>query len=110
MLKNEKYSEFPHLAHEHMKMLQKCFSACSSCAKICMEEGMSETAISCSECADICALTIKWHSADSAFTKKITDLCAEVCNKCAEACARNDSEHCQQCSAICYDCANACKQ
>lgn len=109
MIKNEKYSEFPHIMHEHMEILQKCFSICSSCAKMCIKENNTETAILCSECADICALTIKWHSANSAFTKKISELCAEICKSCAEACARHDSKHCQQCSEICYECAKTCK-
>src|SRR5262245_45938808 len=109
MFKQATYSEFPHISHEHMEVLLKCFSICSSCSKMCLEENSHETAILCSECADICALTIKWHSADSAFTQKVSDLCAEVCLKCAEACKRNESNHCQQCSLICYECAQACK-
>lgn len=109
MLKNEKLSEFPHVSHEHMKTLQKCFSVCSSCAKMCIEERRPETAILCSECADICALTIKWHSADSNFTKKISQLCAEICTKCSEACGKHESPHCQQCSEVCYECSAACK-
>jgi hypothetical protein len=74
-----------------------------------MEEKMSDTAILCSECADICALTIKWHSADSAFTKELSQLCSKVCSKCADACGKQESEHCQQCSDICHECALACK-
>jgi hypothetical protein len=109
-MKDTQYSEFPHLAHEHMETLLKCFSVCSACAKMCIEENHSDTAILCSECADICALTIKWHSADSAFTKKISDLCSEVCTRCAEACKHHDSKHCQQCSEICKACAKACKE
>jgi hypothetical protein len=109
MLENKTYSEFPHLSHEHMQVLLQCFSVCSSCAKMCMQERMADTAILCSECADICALTIKWHSADSAFSSKISALCADVCFHCAEACAKNDSHHCQQCSEVCYECAKACQ-
>lgn len=111
MLKNPThFSEFPHIAHEHMEVLLKCYSICSSCAKMCTEENMQDTAILCAECADICALTIKWHSADSVFTKKISALCAEVCQKCSEACKHHDSKHCQQCSEICHECATACKK
>lgn len=109
MFKGANFSEFPHASHEHMEVLLKCFSICSSCAKKCIQENMHKTAILCSECADICALTIKWHSADSAFTKKISALCAEVCQSCAEACKLHENRHCQQCSAICFECAKACK-
>lgn len=110
MFEEEKYSEFPHLSHEHMHVLLKCYSICSSCAKMCIEENRAETAIACSECADICALTIKWHSANSAFTKRISELCSEVCLNCAELCKNHDTKHCQQCSQICYECAKACRE
>lgn len=105
----KKYSEFPHTSHEHMEILLQCFSVCSSCAKMCIEENHTDTAILCSECADICALTIKWHSADSVFTKKLSALCAEVCERCAEACKHHEAKHCQQCSELCHACAKACK-
>ena len=105
-----KYSEFPHTTREHMELLMKCFTICSACAKKCINEGMSETAILCSDCADVCALTIKLHSGDSEFNKKILDLCAEVCLRCAEACSKHSIEHCQQCSDICFKCAKACHE
>lgn len=107
-MKEKQYSEFPHLSHQHMEILLRCFSACSACAKMCIEEGNRDTAILCNECADVCALTIKWHSADSSFTSKISEVCSEVCEQCSKACGSHHSEHCQQCSEICQECAKAC--
>ncbi len=105
---NNKYTAFPHLGHVHMQMLMKCYSACCSCAKMCIEEGNTDTAILCSDCADICSLAIKLHSGNSEFNHQILQLCAEACERCAEACAQHDSDHCQQCSEICHKCAEAC--
>lgn len=105
-----KFSSFPHVQHEHMQTLMKCFSICSSCSKKCTEENMAETAILCGECADICALAIKWHSAESPFNAEIMQLCSEVCEKCAEACGEMHVEHCRQCSEICHECADACRK
>ncbi len=107
---NNQYSAFPHVSHEHMKILLKCFSICSSCAKMCMKEGMKNTAVLCSDCADVCGLAIKLHSGDSEFSEEVFTLCADVCERCADECAKNDSEHCQQCSDICRKCATACRE
>lgn len=109
MLQSERYTEFPHIAHPHMETFSKCYSICCSCAKKCIEDKKGETAILCSECADICALMIKWHSQNSEFTNQISELCADVCLKCGEACRRNGSPHCKQCSDICNECAKACQ-
>lgn len=105
-----KYSAFPHVSHEHMQILLKCFSICCSCAKLCIIENNKKTAIICSDCADVCALAIKLHSGDSEFSQEAFDLCYAVCSRCAEECAENDSEHCIQCSKICNECAKACSQ
>lgn len=103
-----KYSEFPHVSHDHMRIMMDCYSICSACAKMCTEEGMKETAILCSDCADVCALAIKLHSKDSEFNKSVMSLCAEVCQRCGDACGKMTAKHCQQCSQICKECANAC--
>lgn len=104
-----KYSEFPHIQHEHMQTLLKCYSICSACAKMCMRENMQNTAILCTDCADVCGLAIKLHSGDSEFNDIIMKTCAQVCQRCAEACGSMESEHCHQCSEICYECAEACR-
>jgi hypothetical protein len=75
-----------------------------------MEEKHSDTAILCSDCADVCALAIKLHSGDSEFSDRVFALCAEVCDRCADSCSKNTSEHCQQCSEICRECARACNE
>lgn len=105
-----KYSSFPHISHEHLDLLMKCFSICSSCTKMCTEENRVETALLCSDCADVCALTIKLHCRDSEFNPQLMELCAEVCRRCAEECAESDAEHCLQCSRICEECAQACSE
>jgi len=105
----KQYTAFPHLQHDHMASLMQCYSACCSCEKMCIEEGHKETAKLCSDCADICALTIKMHSADSEFNSKIAELCAQICKRCADACGKVQADHCKQCSEICKECAEACK-
>lgn len=108
--KNNVFTAFPHVAHEHMLTLLKCYSICSSCARMCINENMKTTANLCMDCSDICGLAIKLHSSDSIFSDQIFDLCSDVCQKCAEECSKNDSEHCRQCAQICFECASACKR
>lgn len=105
-----KYSEFPHVYHEHMKIMMDCYSICSACAKMCMDEHMEDTAKLCSDCADICGLAIKLHSSDSEFNLQFMLLCAQVCARCADACGKHKVEHCQQCSDICRKCSEACSK
>jgi hypothetical protein len=103
-----KLSSFPHSQHGHMKTMLECYTVCSSCAKMCMNEGRKETAAICTDCADICGLAIKLHSGDSEFSKDFSALCSEVCKRCAEVCSQSDSKHCKECSEICRECAKCC--
>ena len=108
MLDTKKFSEFPHAQHEHMNLLLTCFTICSSCSKMCLEEGHKESAALCQDCADVCSLAIQLHSRDSEFSDAIMLLCAEVCRRCSEVCSQMKAKHCQQCSDICKQCALAC--
>lgn len=105
-----KYSEFPHVTHDHMKIMMDCYSICAACARMCIDEGHKQTALLCSNCADVCALAIKLHSEDSEFNDKIMELCAYVCSRCASECGKMKGvKHCQQCAEICRECEKACK-
>ncbi|MDP1835395.1 MAG: four-helix bundle copper-binding protein [Chlamydiales bacterium] len=103
-----RFTEFPHISHEHLQIMMKCMSICASCAKMCINEGHKKTAVLCNECADVCALAIKLHSGDSEFNPDIMNLCSKVCARCAEECGEMDAEHCQQCSQICQECSESC--
>lgn len=109
MLKTN-YSEFPHTTHEHMEVMMLCYTVTAACAKMCMEEGHKESAKLCTDCTDICALTIKLHSGNSPFNSQMMKLCAEACDKCANACEKMASAHCKQCSQICRLCAKVCRE
>jgi hypothetical protein len=105
-----RFSEFPHVTHQHLDLMQTCMGICAACAKMCIEEGHSHTAVLCQECTDVCALAIKLHSSDSEFNQEVMNLCAHVCKRCAEECSEVNVEHCRQCSEICQECAEACRQ
>ncbi len=104
----ERFTEFPHVSHNHMHLMMVCFTICEACARMCINEGHKDTAALCMDCADVCALAIKLHSRDSEFNSDVMELCSKVCTRCAQACAQHQAEHCQQCSQICKECASAC--
>jgi len=106
----KQFSEFRHIDHAHMQKIMECFAICSACAKMCIEEGHKTTAKLCSDCADVCSLTIKLHSGDSKFNRQVCELCSSICSQCADACAEMEDEHCKQCSQACRECADACKE
>ena len=103
-------SAFPHVEHHHMEMLQLCLTVCSSCAKMCLDEGRKDSAALCLDCADICALTIQLHSRESEFSPALMQLCSQACLRCGQECGKVKVDHCQQCSEICNECARVCNE
>jgi hypothetical protein len=45
----------------------------------------------------------------SEHANAICQLCADICNACAEECEKHsDMEHCQHCARVCRHCAEEC--
>lgn len=104
----KKSQEFPQTQCPHMMAMMQCMTVCMACAKRCIEEGNKDSAKICLECAEMCALAIKSHSADFEMDSQIMELCAKTCERCSEICSRMDAQHCQECADICRQCAEAC--
>jgi hypothetical protein len=103
-----KNSCFSYVGSKEFQNLAACIATCNACAKMCIEEGHKETAIICAECAEVCDLAFKFKSSDSEFSHKIAELCSQVCKKCAEACSKMTTKHCQECAEICKSCSESC--
>ena len=104
-----------HQGHSNLiNKLSNCLAACEHCANACLSEENSGNMAECirtdRDCADLCALAIKFVSRDSAHASALVELCAEVCNACAEECGKHDHDHCQKCAKACRECAEACRQ
>lgn len=102
------HSAFPEVYNEQIKTLLECMSVCFACEKKCVEEGHKETAIACSECADICFLAAKALCCKSENQNQLLDICMQICKKCGIACGKMKVEHCQECSKVCTQCAENC--
>ncbi len=100
--------------------IKKAIAAISDCAVKCLQcasEDLNESDIerlaACiklnQECAAACFFTMQSIAGDSRFTMQIVELCAEVCNACADECEKYlHMEHYKVCAEACRTCALAC--
>ena len=95
-----------------------CAAICNSCADACSaEQNAAERAQCirlCSDTADICNATFRVASRrtgeNEAIIRKMLDLCASACEKCAKMCEMHDDAHCKRCAKMCRECAADCKK
>ena len=102
-----------HSRYEHcIEACQVCVLACEHCATACLREHDIHDVKRCIEldrsCADICALSVREMTRGSPFVEEVLELCAEVCNACANECSGHSMSHCQVCAQACRYCAQTC--
>jgi hypothetical protein len=100
---------------------QACIDACSKCAQACYEcfsaclnepdLGARKSCVSMLiECAMMCQMSASTMSMLGQFSKEHCQLCAKVCDKCAQECVMFKDDHCQKCADICRTCADECRK
>ncbi len=62
------------------------------------------------ECAAVCWTSAALMSMDSQFVKQFCNLCADICDACAQECERHDIDHCKRCARACRICAEECRR
>ncbi|MCW6076570.1 four-helix bundle copper-binding protein [Clostridium sporogenes] len=91
----------------------KCAQACYECFKACLNEPDVNARKNCigilAECAQMCQMSSSMMSMDGEFTKEHCQLCATICDKCAQECEMFKDDHCQKCAQECHICANECR-
>ena len=102
-----------------MDLSTSCIQACNDCAIKC-EACVTDSAVNgikeclrwCRDCADLCTLCARFEARGSAFSKKLHDLCAEVCRACAAECLKHAAHHetCKSCAKSCAACAELCEK
>ena len=95
--------------------LYDCAAECNHCAIACLQEKdvkMLERCIRLDlDCAEICQVAAGYVARGSELANRLLELCAEVCNACADECEKHEHmEHCKRCADICRKCADACSQ
>lgn len=92
----------------------KCARACEECFDACLQEPDAKARANCiktlNDCAEICLLSVQYMSRNSAFSKALCNLCADICEACATECDMFKDEHCKVCAQICRECAAECRK
>ena len=101
--------------------MQECIKNCWDCRNECQKtlfthclsmggEHVKEEHVKLmSDCIQICQIAADFMTRHSSFHKNICDVCAKICNACAESCAGLKGDEMQQCADICRRCAESCR-
>jgi len=101
--------------------MQSCIDACTKCAQACFEcfeaclneQDLNERKNCVSmlvECGMMCQMSAAMMSMGGKFSKEHCQVCATICDKCAEECTMFKDDHCQKCADICRTCAEECRK
>lgn len=92
----------------------KCAQICEECFALCLEEpDVKMRTVQMKElldCANICSLSACAMSRRSHHSKDFCNLCATICDRCAQECASLNDSHSQQCAEVCRSCADECRK
>lgn len=98
---------------ELLEILHECMATCNHCFDACLQEENVKMMADCIrldvECADICGQFAKALSRNSEFSKDYAELCAKICDACADECEKHEHDHCKKCAEVCRKCAEACR-
>ncbi|MCS0599010.1 four-helix bundle copper-binding protein [Massilia sp. UMI-21] len=97
-----------------IKACYECAEACDTCAAACLRETDPRMMARCimldDECAAICRLAAQLMSRATEHAHQLCQLCADICDACAQECASHQIQHCQDCAAACRRCADECRR
>ena len=103
--------------YNHRECIDACLNcavACNHCASSCLQEEHVQRMARCiqldMECAAVCYTAAQLMSLGSEKAKAFCLFCAEMCDRCAEECAKHDHAHCQECAQACRACAEWCRK
>jgi len=74
------------------------------------EEDMKTCHLLCLDCLAVCNACVQLMAGQSDYAGKVCNICAELCQRCADECAKFDSATCQQCAEKCQTCADTCSR
>lgn len=91
-----------------------CADTCDFCAASCLQEQDVKAMARCialdMDCAQICRMAAGYMARGSEFSGPLCQLCAEVCEACADECSKHQMRHCQECAQACKRCADECRR
>jgi hypothetical protein len=97
-----------------LRACNACADACDHCSAACLAEPEVKKMADCIrldlDCAAICRLAAGFMARGSARAKDVCRVCAEICEACAQECAKHEADHCQRCAEACKACAAECRK
>ncbi|MEP7111138.1 MAG: four-helix bundle copper-binding protein [Ferruginibacter sp.] len=95
--------------------LNNCAGICNYCIAACFQEDDVKMLTDCIQldidCAEMCSLTAGLLARGSKYAEPLLQVCADICNACAEECGKHTHmDHCKACAEACKKCAAACEQ
>ena len=88
----------------------KCITACQACVLLHPHDPETEAAMQrISDCADACRLLLDYFGRDSGNVQAASMFCAQMCESCAEECARIPTKLCGECADVSRSCAMVCR-
>jgi len=110
------------MAHGSPQELEACVDACTECHAVCLatvayclDEGGDHAAPDhvtlLLDCAQICQTSADYMLRGSTLHTETCAVCADVCERCAEACSGwADDEEMARCAEVCRRCAESCRR
>lgn len=92
----------------------QCHAVCQHTAHHCLQSGgecaRPEHVRLLLDCAEVCQTCVNFLLRGSEVYHLISDLCAEVCERCAETSYRYGDETMTACAEMCRECAAVCRR
>lgn len=101
--------------------MQQCIDNCLNCHRICLEtlsqhcfrmggeHVEQQHARLMLDCAQICQTSADFMIRGSDLHPLTCGVCAEICRRCADDCARFSGEEMRRCADACSRCAQSCR-
>src|SRR5690242_15410724 len=101
--------------------MQECITACWSCRNECQttlfnyciqksgEHTQQKHIKLMVDCIQICQIAADFMTRNSSLHKNVCEICALICEACAESCAQIKDPEMQKCADACYHCAQICR-
>ena len=106
---------FDESSKELLASLEQCRETCQETIMHSLKEGgdyvKTDHIRILLDCAEICGFSVNFLLRDSDYAGNLIELCADICEQCAESCELFDGhEKMKECALVCQNCAKKCRE
>jgi hypothetical protein len=96
--------------------LKTCIDNCTQCHRVCLDAALyaMQQRLDTAhvrlllDCAEICQTSANFMLRRSPLHSETCGVCAQICRRCAEACAGMSDDVMRRCAEMCQRCAESC--